>query len=72
VVNGTAGFHDDAIDVAVIEEAAELRAGESVSFDDPMIALGKGDLEDVLCQIDRGGSRMNVELLSIVTLTPHP
>ena len=67
-----AGFHDDALDRAVVEKARELCAREAVTFDDAMIGIGERELEDVFCQIDGDGCRMHVGLLSFVMLTPHP
>ena len=59
VVGGAAGFHDDQRDFAVREPALELRARQAMRFDDMPLAIGHGQLENVLGKIDSDGSSIH-------------
>jgi len=52
VVGATAGFHDDEVDLAVVEPALELSAGEAMRGDRLPGAIGDGELKDVLSEVD--------------------
>jgi hypothetical protein len=56
----------NAIDPQVGEEALELSSAQAMLLHDAVVGIGDGDLEDVLCQINGGGSSMHVGLLSFV------
>ena len=71
-MRGAAGLHDNERDVAVVEPALELAAGEAVGFDDFPGSIGNGELEDGFGKVDGHGSRLHVGLLSLKTLIPIP
>ena len=67
-----ASLHHDAGHIAIVEEALELSTREPVLLEHAGIGIGKGHLEDVLCQIDCSGSSIHLGLLPLRTLTPIP
>ncbi len=71
VVGGAAGFHDDQRDFAVREPALELRARQAMRFDDMPLAIGHGQLENVLGKIDGDGSSIHFGFLELSGADPH-
>lgn len=71
MVGRAAGFHDDQRYIAIREPAFELAACQSMRLDDMPLAIGHGELEDVLGKIDGHGSSIHFGLLSLET-DPRP
>ncbi|MFO1376814.1 MAG: hypothetical protein U1F14_07415 [Steroidobacteraceae bacterium] len=49
----------------VVEPAFELAARQPCTFDDAPVAIGDGQLEDALCQIDGDGRSIHLGLLLV-------
>jgi hypothetical protein len=59
VVSTTAGFHDHLARCTLNKEAREARAVQPVSLNDAPLNIGYGELENVLCQINRDSRRVH-------------
>src|SRR5438046_8743402 len=59
VVGTAAGFHDHLTRCTVNEEPREARAVQPVPLNNAPLGIGHGELEDVLCQINRDSRRVH-------------
>jgi hypothetical protein len=59
VVSAAAGFHDHLARRTVHKEPREARTVQSVPLNDAPLGIGYGELENVLCQINRDSRRVH-------------
>ena len=60
VMRRAAGLHDHATDRAIVKPAFELASRQAGPLDDSALAIGNGQLKDVLCQIHRNSRSIHL------------
>lgn len=57
MMGGATRFHDHTQRRAIVEAARKRPASQALAGDDPMLAIGKGEFEDILGEIDGDDAR---------------
>ena len=57
MMGGAAGFHDHTQRRAIVEATRKRPPNQALAGDDPMLAIGKAEVEDILGKIDGDDAR---------------